>query len=352
VAAAAPSVVLPGQPATGAKSRKPSPPGGVVRKTLDGMKAYPIWYRRIPPPIFLAIVAVLVISLIAVVFSIRSKQVAPRPVDVKAEVKHAKERQLRREGNALVAQGRVDDAYAKFAELARVAPNSPANNEMLRKLSVIRQQNQANQAQLGQAKEKFNEGLSLYNQQKYSDAIKAFEESFHLNPNSDETANYLKFAQQAEDLARREKQQKQFARQQEVVTQTTGQRPVTPMTGTHPPTTTGAGPATAAMARLTTVVNADVTDGYILVKAGSQVLAYEQLWQEQGRLIFKKRVAKPVNVTKELTPANTDLEVYFVVPNLNVSDHKTFRQNFQPGVAHTLTVTFDPASKRVDYHVN
>jgi hypothetical protein len=63
-------------------------------------------------------------------------------------------------------------------------------------------------------------------------------------------------------------------------------------------------------------------------------------------------VAKPVNVTKEFTPANTDLDIWFVVKNLEVSDHKTIRQNFQPGAIHTLTITFDPASKRVDYKIN
>jgi tetratricopeptide (TPR) repeat protein len=270
---------------------------------------------------------------------------------VNAEARHARERQLRSAGNSFIAQGKVDDAYAKFQELARIAPNSPANNEMLHKLDAIRQQSQATKAQLEQAKEKFNEGLSLYNSQKYGEAIKAFEESFHLNPSSDETANYLKFAQQADDLARREKQQQ---KQQQAFTQTNGPRPpaVVP-TVTHGPTTTTTAATTAGLpAKLTTVVNANVTDGYVMVKAGSQVLAYEQLSEEQTRFFRKRRVPRAVNVTKELTPANTDLEVWFVIQSLGVSEHKVFRQNFQPGAAHTLTVNFDPQSKRVEYHLN
>ena len=356
VAAAAPSAVVPGQaPAAGSgpRVRKSATPGGVVRKTLDGMKANPIWYRRIPPVIFLAIVTVLIVGLVATVMSLRRKEVPPRVVDAKVEARHAKERQLRNEGNALIAQGRVDDAYAKFQELARVAPNSPANNQVLRKLDAIRQQTQATRAQLDQAKDKFNEGVTLLNKNDYAGAAKSFEESFHLNPNSEETVTYLKIAQQGEDLTRREKLQKQQFRSQEAVTQTSGQRP--PLTGTAStrgvtstaPTATG-----AATAHLTTVVNANVTDGYIMVKAGSQMLAYEQLWQETGRFFTKRKVARPVNVTKELIPANTDLDVWFVVPNLDVKDHKVIRQNFQPGGTHTLTVTFDPATKRVDYHVN
>lgn len=363
VAAAAPSVVLPGQaPAPGSqtKPRKQAPrpagnAGAMMRKTLDGVKAYPIWYRRIPPLLFFGIIVILMLGLLLAVIAIRNKQVPLRPVDTVAEARIAKERQIRKEGNAFIAQGRVDDAYAKFQELAKMAPNSPANNELLRKLDLIRQQQQANKAQLAQAKDKFNEGLSLYNSKKFPEAIKAFEESFHLDPNSDETANYLKLAQQSEELARLEKEQKQQARQQ---AQTGTQRPITTTatstgtttrgTATNPQTVAPAG----APARLTTVVNAEVTDGYIMVKAGSQVLAYEQLWQETGRFFTKKKVSRPVNVTKDFTAANTDLEVWFVVNALGVSEHRVIKQNFLPGSAHTLTVTFDPQSKRVDCRLN
>src|SRR5258706_386182 len=224
--------------------------------------------------------------------SLRRKEVPPRVVDAKVEARHAKERQLRNEGNALIAQGRVDDAYAKFQELARVAPNSPANNQVLRKLDAIRQQTQATRAQLDQAKDKFNEGVTLLNKNDYAGAAKSFEESFHLNPNSEETVTYLKIAQQGEDLTRREKLQKQQFRSQEAVTQTNGQRP--PLTGTASTrgvTSTAPTALGAATAHLTTVVNANVTDGYIMVKAGSQMLAYEQLWQETGHFFTKRKVA-------------------------------------------------------------
>jgi tetratricopeptide (TPR) repeat protein/predicted Ser/Thr protein kinase len=362
IAAAAPSAVLPGAGGSGStKPSRPAPPRprpsarAVVRKTLDGVKAYPIWYRRLPPLLFFAIVALCAGSLVAAVFNIQRLKAPQRVVDTQAETKRAQERKIREEGNALIRQGRVEDAYAKFRELAKLAPNSPANNELLRKLESIRQQDQATKATLAQAKDKFNEGLSLYNAQQYPEAIKAFEESFHLNPSSDEAANYLKLAQQMDELQRREKQQRAVMRQQQVATTTTGGRTlVPPPTGTvHGGTTTTTQAANSGTpARLTTVVSANVTDGYVMVKAGAQVLAYEQLWQETGRFIMKRRVPKPVNVTKELVPANIDLDVWFVIQSMGVQDHKVIKQNFLPGAVHTLTVTFDPQSKRVDYHIN
>jgi serine/threonine-protein kinase len=362
VAAAAPAVTLPGQatpPGSQSKARQPVRPKGnaasaMMRKTLDGVRAYPIWYRRIPPVMFFGIIGICLLSLLAAVVSIRNKQVPLRAVDTKAEARRAKERQLRTEGNALVVQGRVDAAYAKFQELGKLAPNSPANNEILQKLELVRQRQQASQAQVEQAKDKFNEGVSLYNNKQYAEAIKAFEDSFHLDPNSEVTATYLKLAQQADELARRDKFQQQQLRQQQAMTQTTS-----PRQGTTTSTTTRNGTVTpvpvapaGAPAHFTTIVNADVTDGYIMVKAGSQVLAYEQLWQETGRFFTKRKVSRPVNVTKDLPAMNTDLEIWFVVKALDVSEHKVFRQNFLPGATHTLTVTFDSQTKHVDYRLN
>jgi serine/threonine protein kinase/tetratricopeptide (TPR) repeat protein len=357
IAASAPPIAIPGAPA-GAKPRPPAgprrDPREFVRKTLGGVRAYPIWYRRLQPALFFGIIAILALGLLGAVFSIKRKQVPEARVDHKAEQRIAKERQLRGEGNALLKQGRVDDAYLKFEELSRMAPNSPANNLMLQRLSAILQQKKATQAQLEQAKAKFNEGLTFYNNKQYSEAVKSFEESFHLNPSSDEASNYLKLAQQSEELARLTQQQKQVLRQQQQAQGTTSMpatRPGTMPTATHG-TVTSMPAANATPARLTTVVNANVTDGYVMVKAGAQVLAYEQLWQETGRFLAKRRVPRPVNVTKELAPANVDLEVWVVIQKLNVQEHRVIRVNFQPGASHTLTVAIDPASHRVDYHLN
>ena len=42
------------------------------------------------------------------------------------------------------------------------------------------------------AKQKFDEGMALYNAGKFAEAVPLFAESLHINPNDDATANYLK----------------------------------------------------------------------------------------------------------------------------------------------------------------
>ena len=108
-----------------------------------------------------------------------------------------------------------------------------------------------------------------------------------------------------------------------------------------------------APAQLTTVFNnSSINDGYILAKVGSQVVAHENLWQETGRFFTKRKSPRTVNVTKEFPPVNADLDVWVVVKSLSIQEHKVFRQNFQPGVAHKLTVSFDAASKKLDFQFN
>src|SRR5260221_762461 len=81
VASAAPAVTLPGQappPGPQTNARQPGQPkgnaaGAMMRKTLDGVKAYPIWYRRIPPVMFFGIIGIFLLSLVAAVVSVRYK---------------------------------------------------------------------------------------------------------------------------------------------------------------------------------------------------------------------------------------------------------------------------------------
>jgi len=58
--------------------------------------------------------------------------------------------------------------------------------------------------------------------------------------------------------------------------------------------------ASSAPASLTTIVNSTATDGYIVVKAGADEVARENLWTTRG--FFRTRAAKPINVTKEFRP--------------------------------------------------
>ncbi|MGZ4778790.1 MAG: protein kinase domain-containing protein, partial [Thermoanaerobaculia bacterium] len=167
-----------------------SPRGGpdfsrLVRNTVTNMRAFPLWQRRIPPAIFLGIVVVLILGLLIGVTAIRAKQPSVPVVDRAAEMRHARERQLRQEGNALIRDGKVVDAYKKFEELSRIAPNSPAVTAMMQKLNAIRQQEEISSKQLALAKQKYDQGVAAYNQKKYADAITLLQESFSLNPSAD-----------------------------------------------------------------------------------------------------------------------------------------------------------------------
>jgi hypothetical protein len=102
---------------------------------------------------------------------------------------------------------------------------------------------------------------------------------------------------------------------------------------------------------LTTIVNSTVADGYIVVRAGSDEVARENLWAE--RRFFHTHVPKQVNVTKEFPAKNADLEFWVVVQSLGVNEHRVLRaQNFEPGIHHKLVVTFDPKTKRVEFQFN
>ena len=325
---------------------------GLLLSTPDWRKLS--WKSRINPIIFVTIAAVPLIALAIVLAVLRSKQVPVPVVNKAAEAKVAKERKLRTEGNRALHEGRVSDAFGRYEELLRMAPRSPAIGSLVQRLSQIRQQDEVGKQQLMAAQQQFDQGLALYNQKKFAEAIPLFEESFHLNPSSDATAQYLKLAQQ-EDA--RVKAERASARQAKTTSKTASQTATTPVvTTTHPGVTaTHAPPPTAqtssAPASLTTIINSTVADGYIVVKAGSDEVARENLWAE--RRFFHTHVPKQVNVTKEFPAKNADLEFWLVVQSLGVSEHRVLRaQNFEPGSNHKLVVTFDPKSKRVDFQFN
>jgi serine/threonine protein kinase len=310
------------------------------------------WKQRIDPIVFVAVAGVLLAALGVVMLVLRTKQVPVPVVDKVAEARVAQERRLRIEANRVLHEGRVNDAFERYEQLLKMAPRSPAIGLMVQRLSQLRQQDAVGRQQLVNAQLQFDQGLALYNQKKFAEAIPLFEESFHLNPSSDATAQYLKLAQQ-EDA--RVKAERSSARQAKA----TAVRPVTPpltqsVTSTHPGTTTHAPQPVAAAsgpASLTTVVNSTVADGYIVVRAGTDEVARENLWSE--RRFFRTRTPRPVNVTKEFPAKNADLEFWIVVPSLGVNEHRVLRaQNFEPGANHKLVVSFDPKTKRVDFQFN
>lgn len=352
--AAAGAAVPPSAAAAKVASRRPAA-ALQLRKTLSNVRAMPLWRRPVHPALFIGIVAVLVIALLAAVVALRGKQVPARAVDVKAEKQRASERDLRKQANGLASQGQLAQAYEKYQELHRIAPNSPAVTQILQNLETRRQKEETTRQQLAQAKQKLDEGVALFNQNKYAESIPLFEESFHINPNSEDAANYLKLAQHAQQIAEQEKAMRAPARSTPArgTPAATATVAAVPRNGGARTATDGGRAINNAPAQLTTVFNnSSFNDGYILVKVGSQVVAQENLWQETVRFFRRNKTPRAVNVSKEFPPVNADLDVWVVVPSLSIKEHKVFKQNFQPGVAHKLVVSFDAASKKLDFQLN
>ena len=184
-----------------------------------------------------------------------------------------------------------------------------------------------------------------FNEKKFSDSIERFQESFSLNPNSNETAEYLKVAQtelQKQDAAK-------------VAARTARTTRVTTTTTTVAPTTTHevAPPVPAAPSSLTTVFNHPFTDGRIVVRAGGDIVANEQLFTTRKRMFRTVPVPRPVSVTQQFPPKNADLEIWVSVPSKKIDEHKVISAvRFQPGAAHRLTVHYDQASNSLSYELN
>src|SRR5439155_5385776 len=109
------------------------------------------------------------------------------------------------QGNQLLRQGRVPDAFTKFDQLAKIAPKSPYVADILSKLTQLRQREESSKQVVALAKSRFDEGMVFFNNKQFPEAVKAFEDAFHLDPNSDDAANYLKLAQQEADEEARQK---------------------------------------------------------------------------------------------------------------------------------------------------
>jgi len=314
-----------------------------MRRTLDGVRAMPLWRSPVGPAIFFTIVGVLVLALAISVAAIRSEFAVVPVVDTAAEAKVAREKLLRSEAEQLLRSGNVAGAYGKVTELSKLAPHSRYAAEMLGKLNAVREQQESSRQQLVLAKQRLDEGIALYNDKQYTEAIQKLEESFHLNPNSDDAANYLKLAQQ--DQAKERQQQAPPPRS----------RPVSkpPATVTRAQETPKSVASDTPVHFTTMVKTPSLSDGYIMVKIGGEVVAYEQLWQDQGRFIMRHKVPREVNTTKQITPKTADIEVWVIVQSMDIQEHRTFlAQKFVPGSSHHLTVTFDAQSKKFDFRLN
>ena len=360
-----PAPPVPPRPASPAAKPVPPSPGPTVatpmprlpvqdqlRKTLSNVRAMPLWRRPIAPGLFIGIVALLAMSLLAIVVTLKVQQPAIPARDTAQELRRARERQLRLEGETLLRQGRVDDAYAKYAELQRLAPKSPFVANVMQKLNAIRQQEELSKQQLTTAKQKYDEGLALLAEKKYPEAIAALQESFSINPSSLETGDALKLAQAEQQKA---EAAKLAVRQPQRPGGRTRQDPTSTREQVNDTTTTQATSPAAEPAQMTTIFNHPFTDGRILVRVGGDIVANEQLYTERRRRVFNNlvRQPRPIAVTEGFPAKNADVEVLITVPATGVGERHTLPGvRFESGRSYRLVVRYDATSKRFSYELN
>jgi serine/threonine protein kinase len=340
IAAAAPAAVRPAQP----------PIAQQLRRTLTNVRALPLWRRRIPPAIFFGVVAVLVAALIAAVALIRGKQSEVPAIDAAAWARQVRARQLRGEGQALLHAGRVADAYPKFEELARLAPRSQYVARVMIQLDAMRSRDELTKQQLAVAKTRFDEGVALFNAKQFPEAIEKLQESFTINPSAIETGDYLKLAQQELQKADTAKAAAR-AQQKQPPLKTAANTTKPSQTTSSSETTTPVVPA--APTQLTTTFNHPFTDGRIIVRAGGDVVANEQLFEMKKRTFRRAApVPRAINVTHEFPAKNADVDIWVTVPAMSIQEHKVLQFRFQPGSSHRLTVRYDAAAKSFSYDLN
>jgi serine/threonine protein kinase len=337
-------------PAQAPAAPKPARPplAQQLRKTFSGVRAAPLWKRRISPAIFIGIVALLVAGLIGGVAAVRSSQPEIVPVDPAVAARRAQEKRLREEGTALMQQGRLSDARDRFRELKRLAPDSPFVNTTLARLDALLQQEELSKQQLAQAQAKYDEGMLLFNEKKWAEASARFQESLAINPNLLQATEQLKLSQAEEQKALTAARAKRQATRVATTATTAPQ-------DTAGSTTETQAPSPASTTQLTTVFTHAFTDGRIVVRAGTDIVANERLFDERPARFLRRasRTPRAVSVTKEFPAKNADVQIWVTVPTAQIQEHHTLSGvRFEPGGNHRLTVRYDPAGKKFTYELN
>lgn len=329
-----------------------TPVGQQLRTTLSNVRTLPLWRRRIPPAIFIGIVALLVALVIGGVAAMRAGQPEINPPDPKVEARVKREKQLREDTTTLLQQRRFAEAHAKLTELQRLAPGSPFVQRTMQQLNAIRQQEDIGKQQQAAAQAKFDEGLVLFNDKKYTDAIVRFQEAVTLNPTATNFADSLKLAQSEEQRELTERAARKQQQQRPRVTQTT--TTASGETATVAPTATQA-PPQSSTTQLTTVFNHPFVDGHIVVRAGSDIVLNERLFDEKPARFLRRASKTPrvINSTKEFPAKNADVQIWVTVPALGIQEHHVMTAfRFEPSGQHRLVVRYDAASKKFSYELN
>ncbi|HVT04908.1 MAG TPA: protein kinase [Thermoanaerobaculia bacterium] len=309
---------------------------GMLRSTLsraiprEGLKT------RLKAPVFFGIIAAFGLLVVLTLVSLHRLRVYVPAVDGHRESAVQQEKQLRLDAEALLKAGNVEGAYAKYKELQKRAPNSLWVRERVLKLERIRFADMSKKQRLDEAAGKLQQGKDLYDQKKYAEAILMFEEAFHLNPSLDEAVNYLR-------MTREQLSMEQFRGQKQ------------PALGSRPGA--GAPPAQDAPKLLTrpsglqTFFKSPIADGYIVVKMNGDSLLKENLWEER-RGSGRQRHPRSIDVYTEIAPQTADLDVWVVIPTLQINEHRVVRKAFLAGVVHKLVVTLDAPTRHIEFQLS
>ena len=322
------------------------------RTTLTNVRALPLWRSRIPPSIFFGVIALLVAALLGGIAAVRSYASRAPEFNMYLEPQEARLKALRRDANALLVAQNMPAAYAKYQELQRLAPKSPYARKMVTQLNAMRQQFEASQQQRAQAQAKFDEGVALYDEKKYVDAIARFNEALQLDPADTNTIEYIKLAQQQEDAriaarAARREQQQQTSRVASTATVRESGSNSGPSTQTTAPS--------SSTTQLTTVFTHPFVDGRIVVRAGADVVANERLFDERPARFLRRASKTPraINVTNQFPAKSADVMIWVTVPAQNIQEHHVMQAvRFEAGGQHRLVVRYDAASKKFTYELH
>ena len=122
--------------------------------------------------------------------------------------------------------------------------------------------------------------------------------------------------------------------------------------GTSGTTATAAQPSTT---QLTTVFSHPFIDGRIVVRAGSDTVANERLFDEKPARFLRRasKTPRPVNVTNQFPAKNADVTIWVTVPAQGIQEHHVMPSvRFNPGGQHRLIVRYDAATKKFSYELN
>ena len=319
------------------------PRADTASRARSAVRLPPIARKRISPALFFGVTTFLVLALSGVAYSLWNSRVSIPRIDVKQEELVKRQRALREEGTDLLRAGNVEKAYQKFLELQKLAPQSAAVADTIKKIEQIRYERLGYQQRLEQSKQKLQEGIALYEKKQFDAAAGKFEDAFHLNPNNEDAVNYLRVTRErlAIDQLRRSR----------VTTLPPETQSVSQLRTNKPfGTSSQAFPSNADAASLITTMNSTVGDGYIMIKIDGQVAVHENLWME-GKGIFRRKVPRSINVARQIRAKTVELEIWVVIPSLQFSQNRVIRENFEPGSVKRLTVIFDKSGKRIDVRI-